>query len=109
MDLFELRRKSDKFMEDSIQTVNAPMLDNGLCESIALQMGFSLDKHYEHDEWETLRYKKGVLQLEFTYRIDNGKIETIDITIDEVVGLSVSENDVRHLDRILNKPKPPTQ
>ncbi len=68
-----------------------------------------LDKHYEHDEWETLRYKKGVLELEFTYRIDNGKLETVDITIDEVVGMSVTENDVRHLDRILNKLKSPTQ
>jgi len=65
--------------------------------------GFILTKHYDHDDWETYRYKKGVLELEFTYRLDNGKIESIDLTIGEIVGIEVSLSDLKDLDRILNK------
>jgi hypothetical protein len=78
-------------------------MDLKITERGALALGFKLDKRYEHDEWETYRYIKGCLLLEFTYHIENMTLETIDVTIDEVVGLEVDELEVYQLDKILNK------
>jgi len=66
------------------------------------RIGFEFVKEYEHDEWFTRRYKKGVIVAEFTYRSENAVLETFDITIDEVVGKSVDFLKLRELDRILN-------
>ncbi len=66
------------------------------------QLGFQLEKHYTHDEWETFRYKKGVIQIEFTYEIKSGKIDTVDVTIDEVIGKEMGFTNLLKLDRILN-------
>ena len=74
-----------------------------ITELEAMAIGFEHVKRYPHDEWFTNRYKKGALILEFTYRVVDKKLETIDLTIDEVVGLEVSGRDLKHLDRIINR------
>ncbi|MBQ19129.1 MAG: hypothetical protein CMD31_00075 [Flavobacteriales bacterium] len=68
-----------------------------------LEMGFQLTKHYRHDEWETYRYTKGVIQVEFTYVIETGELDTRDVTIDEVVGKKMDLKALNSLDEILNK------
>lgn len=64
-------------------------------------LGFELVKEYEHDQFFTNRYKKGCLVVEFTY--DGGKLVSIDVTIDEVIGLPIDKNELKTLDKILNK------
>ena len=65
-------------------------------------LGFDMVKLYHHDDWYTKRFEKGFIQIEFTYRTEDDKIETIDITIDEIVGNKVSLKDLKLLDRTLN-------
>ena len=67
------------------------------------RIGFEFVKEYEHDEWFTRRYKKGVIEAEFTYRSKNAILETFDITIDEVVGQKVDFAELQVLDKVLNK------
>lgn len=74
-----------------------------LTEVGAMKIGFKFSKHYTHDSWETFRYVKGCLLLEFTYHIENMTLDTVDLTTDEVVGLEVSESEIFQLDKILNK------
>lgn len=45
-------------------------------------LGFELTKQYEHDQFYTNRYAKGVLEVEFTYEGD--KLLTCDLTISEM-------------------------
>lgn len=68
-------------------------------------LGFEFIKSYNHDEWWTRRFKKGIIQIEFTYNNSDDSIETIDITIDEVVGMPINLEDLKTLDNILNKAK----
>lgn len=64
-------------------------------------LGFKLVKKYEHDQFFTNRYKKGCLEVEFTY--DDKDLISLDVTIDEVIGLPINKNELKTLDNILNK------
>ncbi|MBO0323488.1 hypothetical protein J0X14_14360 [Muricauda sp. CAU 1633] len=66
------------------------------------KMGFDFIKAYDHDEWYTNRYKKGTIEVEFTYRYDTNELETFDIIIDETF-ISPSKKELETLDKILNK------
>jgi len=64
-------------------------------------LGFELVKEYEHDHFFTNRYKKGALEVEFTY--DESKLITTDLTIKETNCLPIDTEELKQLDKILNK------
>ena len=65
------------------------------------KLGFILVKEYNHDQFTTRRYKKGVLCVEFTY--EGKKKESVDFTIDEeVVGVEVNYTQILLLDKAFN-------
>jgi hypothetical protein len=66
------------------------------------RIGFDFIKSYNHDEWYTYRYQKGVIQAEFTYKQETNELETFDVTIDETF-ISPTKNELEVLDAILNK------
>ncbi len=66
-------------------------------------LGFDLVKTYTHEEWHTRRFAKGTLEVEFTYLSINEKLETVDVTIEEVNCLPISLEEIKKLDQILNK------
>lgn len=74
-----------------------------IIEEEIMSNGFVLNKHYEHDEWETIRFVKGCIQIEFTYTLGLEEIHSVDATIDEAIGVPVGLAEIISLDRILNK------
>lgn len=46
------------------------------------ELGFEFIKEYEHDEFHTKRYSKGVLEVELTY--EKEELKTCDLTISEL-------------------------
>ena len=65
------------------------------------QLGFKLIKQYEHDQFNTNRYSKGCLEVEFTYESD--KLESVDLTIQEVNCKPVTLADMKALTPILGE------
>ncbi len=63
------------------------------------ELGFKLIEQYEHDEFNTNRYAKGCLQVEFTYNSEN--LESVDLTIEEVNCKPVTLADMKSLTAIL--------
>lgn len=68
-------------------------------ESELKSLGFECVKQYTHDNYNTNRYTKGVLQVEFTY--ENGDLKTVDLNVTEVIGKLVTLNDMKALTPIL--------
>ena len=64
-----------------------------------LVLGFKFDKQYKHDHYYTNRYRKDILEFEFTY--DGDKCVSADLTIDEVVGKEVTLEQLLVLTSIL--------
>ena len=60
---------------------------------------FELTKQYKHDEFNTNRYAKGVLEVEFTY--EGKHLKTCDLTISELNCKPVSFNEMKALTPIL--------
>jgi len=75
----------------------------GISEKRIIGLGFSLKKHFEHDDWETFRYEKGCLEIDFTYTLGLESLETVDMTVQEPETLVVDLMDLIDLDRILNQ------
>lgn len=63
------------------------------------KLGFELVKEYEHDQWITRRYANEVLEVEFTYGWEG--LVSCDMTIDDVVGKTVSFDQLKTLTNIL--------
>lgn len=61
---------------------------NHMTEQDIKDLGFILERGYEHDQYRTLRYVKGVLEVEFTYEGD--RLENVSLTIEEVNCIDVS-------------------
>jgi hypothetical protein len=61
-------------------------------------LGFELTKQYEHDEFHTNRYAKGVLVVEFTY--EGEKLQTCDLTISELNCKPVTFDEMKALTQI---------
>jgi hypothetical protein len=64
-------------------------------------LGFEMTKQYEHDEFVTKRYTKGVLEVEFTYGWEG--LKTVDLTISEVNCKPVTFNEIKALTPILGE------
>lgn len=67
------------------------------------KLGFDFIKSYSHGDYWTRRFKKGVLEVEFTYHSKTDKLETLDVTIDEVNCLPIDFKEIKSLDKVLNK------
>ena len=65
------------------------------------EIGFGLVKQYKHDQFNTNRYQKGILEVEFTY--ENEKLITVDLTMEELNCLPITINELEQLNKILNK------
>jgi hypothetical protein len=65
------------------------------------KLGFKLVKQYEHDQFNTNRYQKGLLEVEFTY--EGEELKTTDLTIQEINCIPITFNDLDELDTILNQ------
>ena len=64
-------------------------------------LGFEMTKQYEHDEFITKRYSKGVLEVEFTYGWEG--LKTVDLTISEVNRKPVNLAEMKALTPILGE------
>ena len=62
-------------------------------------LGFKLTKQYDHDEFHTNRYAKGILEVEFTYKED--KLMTCDLSITEVYCVPVTFEDIKAITPVL--------
>jgi len=62
-------------------------------------LGFELTQQYEHDQYNTNRYAKGVLEVEFTYEGD--KLLTCDLTISGLNSKPVTLDEIKALTPIL--------
>lgn len=72
-----------------------------LTEDNIQSLEFELEQKYKHDYFVTNRYKKGCLEVEFTY--DDSKLVSTDVTIQEVNCLPINKQELLKLDAILNK------
>ena len=64
-------------------------------------LGFQLTQQYEHDQYHTNRYAKGVLEVEFTYEGD--KLLTCDLAISELNYKPVTLDEMKALTPILGE------
>ncbi len=88
------------------------MMKNTITENEIKDLGFELAAEYDHDQFHTNRFQKGILEVEFTYEAKN--LRTVDLTMQEVNCLPITKDELKQLDVILNKPvtcnsKPVTQ
>ena len=65
------------------------------------EIGFVLVKKYKHEQYNTNRYQKGVLEVEFTY--EETTLVTCDSTIEEINCLPITKIELEQLNKILNK------
>lgn len=59
-----------------------------LNEITVKDLGFELDKKFDHDQFSTSRYRKGELMVEFTYESNN--LRTIDLIISDTSYAAIS-------------------
>lgn len=59
-----------------------------MTENQLKKLGFELVKQYEHDQFNTNRYSKGYLLVEFTY--ENGELVSCDLVVEETDALPVT-------------------
>lgn len=65
-----------------------------------VELGFELVKAYPHDQFFTNRYKKGVMEIDFTY--EKEELLTVDLKIEETDSIPINIKDLKELDRIFN-------
>ena len=66
-------------------------------------LGFEKTKEYLHETYFTRMYRKGVIEVDFTY--ESADLVSVDISLDKVNCLPVKIEDLKSLDLILNKKK----
>lgn len=65
-------------------------------------LGFKIVKSYTYDEFMTQRRKKGVITVETTWK-KAGEFESQDLTIEEDFWINFESNELKILDKILNR------
>jgi|GEM_PF-1997547 len=72
-----------------------------MTENSIQKIGFELVRRYKHDEFNTNKYKKGCIEIEFTYE---GKSSAgVDVKLGEMDWRTFYFNEVVKLDELLNK------
>lgn len=78
-----------------------------MTEMQVYELGFQCKNQYVHDDFNTNRFVKGLIEVEFTYEggviNSGGKLVSVDITMDEVIGKEVTLDQLKQLDNILNQ------
>lgn len=64
-----------------------------ISEAQIKEIGFEFERGYKHDHYLTNRYKKGCLEVEFTY--ENDKLLTCDLTISELNCMPISFQEIK--------------
>lgn len=72
-----------------------------MTENEIKDIGFELVKQYEHNQFKTNRFQKGILEVEFTY--EETKLVTVDLTVEEINCLPITKNELQQLNKILNR------
>lgn len=72
-----------------------------MTENEIKDIGFELVKQYEHNQFKTNRFQKGILEVEFTY--EETKLATVDLTVEEINCLPITKNELQQLNKILNR------
>jgi len=72
-------------------------------ESELLNLGFNVSAKFKHDSFRTIRYKKGVLNVELTYQ--GSELLTTELTITELNCMPVSIETLKTLTPILGSVK----
>jgi len=70
-------------------------------EKEVIALGFEFDRQYNHDGFNTKRFSKGDLEVEFTYK--GLKLQYFDLTIQEINHLPIAVKELETLDKIINK------
>ena len=70
-------------------------------EELIKVLGFDLDDQYDHDQFHTTRYRKGLLIVEFTY--ESEELLTVELTIDETFCKSITFKELEALTSILGE------
>jgi hypothetical protein len=65
-------------------------------------LGFKITKSYIHDNFMTQRRKKGLIEVETTWK-KTGEFESQDLTIEEINCQTFTPIEIKQLDLILNK------
>lgn len=73
-------------------------------EEDLIKLGFKFHSRYEHDDFYTNRYVKGILQVEFTYTATNKQIST-DVTIEEINCMPITLEEIKVLIPVFCKSK----
>lgn len=60
-----------------------------ITEQEALEIGFVEDTSFTHDQFNTVRYKKDFMLLEFTY--EDEKTVVVDLTIEDFENIAISK------------------
>lgn len=96
------RKKLKSFTKNTtVKSTLTEMNDNKMKEEELKELGFKFVKRYDHNEFHTNRYEKGLLEVEFTYEGD--KLLTCDLTISELNCVPVTLEDMKALTPILGK------
>jgi hypothetical protein len=61
-------------------------------------IGFEFERSYVHDQYHTNRYKKGILEIEFTYKDD--ELLTCHMTMEEINCKPITLEEMKIIDRI---------
>ena len=72
-----------------------------MTENQIKELGFVLEKQFNHDEFNTNRYRKGALEVDFSYEGD--KLLSCDLAISEINCLPVTLEEMRAIVPVLTK------
>lgn len=75
--------------------------NNQLTEDQLVSMGWVFDREYNHDQYNTKRYKLGFMEIEFTY--EGEKLVTCDLSMKEVQMIPINFNQAKKLTEVFVK------
>lgn len=73
--------------------------DLNITEEQIKTLGFEFVKTYNHDQFITNRYKRGLMEVEFTY--EDSRLQTCDLTISELNCMPVDFEDIKKISEVI--------